>query len=162
MTIRHTKKAQDQNHSHDVLGLSEAKGKDINMNTQFIAQCFKAASDSIINFIIDFQGGIGDEEDFDELMRNVNCNKIYLPVNIQDIVDGFIKKYLEPMVFEPETVFVKKQTLGYVDEDGCHHIDDEREVVTLLVEFMQVKMETQDAWMSTVTHRILPLLFEER
>ena len=132
------------------------------MSEHFIFQCAKSVSDAIMNFIIDFKGGEGDEEDFDYLMRTVNRDKIFLSSKIQKIIDGFIDERLSPLVFEPETVFVKEQTLGYVDEDGCRHIDDEREVITLIAEFMQVKMKTQDAWMSTVTHRILPLLYKER
>ena len=59
------------------------------MSEHFIFQCAKSVSDAIMNFIIDFKGGEGDEEDFDYLMRTVNRDKIFLSSKIQKIIDGF-------------------------------------------------------------------------
>lgn len=99
----------------------------------------------IRKFIRDFKGGKGDEEDFSNLQFEIDCNRLGIPVTLQDKIDQFITDYLKPMVYEPDTVFTESCSVGRI-VDGIRHIDTDEEVFTMLAEYFFVLHKTMETW----------------
>lgn len=111
-----------------------------------VQSCILEDNKSIKSFIRNFKGGKGDEEDYGNLMQTINGNKLALPVQIQDKIEVFINENLEPMVFEHDSVFAESRSVGYLDDDGVQHVDDEKDVIHMLAAFYSKLFEIEEKW----------------
>lgn len=109
-------------------------------------------------FIQNFKGGVGDEEDFGELLTQLDYNRLGLPTQIQDKIDQFVKEHLQPMVDDPDVVFADCNEIGYTDEDGCQHLESEEDAIRLSCTFYWTLHEIEKAWDEFAMEELHPYL----
>lgn len=126
----------------------------------FTKRCILEEHCSIRSFIINFKGGVGDEEDFGHLSDKIDDNRIGIPTEIQSKIDAFVTEYLEPMVYEDEIVFEKSRSAGYIDENGCQHIDTEEDRIKFMAGYFEVLIETERKWMDFAMKELHPYLIQ--
>ena len=126
------------------------------MINDFAKGCLLEDNKAIKSFIKNFKGGEGDAEDYEALMQTVSSNRLAIPVQIQDKLDLFIHENLEPMVFEHNRVFAESRSVGYLDDDGIQHIDDEKDVVHMLAAFYSKLFEIEEKWDSFAMEELHP------
>lgn len=126
--------------------------------SNFIKERILEDSNNILNFIRNFKGGEGDEEDFAKLCECIDNNRIAIPVPVQEKIDSFVKEHLEPMVYEAETVFPIVYEGGYIGKDGIRHIDTEEEMIQMMSEYFEVIIEIKDKWSEFSMKELHPYL----
>lgn len=119
--------------------------KDFKIN-DFTKGCLLEDNKAIKSFIKNFKGGEGDEEDYEALVQTVSGNRLAIPAQIQEKMDLFIHENLEPMVFEHDSVFAESRSVGYLDDDGIQHVDDEKDVIHMLAAFYSKLFEIEEKW----------------
>ena len=111
----------------------------------FTKQLLMEDNKLIKSFIHNFKGGQGDEEDFGNLIFEIDCNRLGIPAEIQAKIDKFIEANLEPMVYEADTVFAKSHSAGRI-VDGIQHLDTEEDAVKMIAGFYEVLTEIESKW----------------
>lgn len=126
--------------------------------SNFSKKYIKEDSDVILGFIRNFKDDESNEANFVKLCDCIKNNSIAIPVQIQEKIDSFVTENLEPMIYEPETVFEKSCSAGYRDDDGKQHIDTREELVKMMAGYFEVIMETEDKWIEFAMKELHPYL----
>lgn len=123
----------------------------------FTRQLLMEDNKLVKSFIRNFEGGQGDEENFENLIFEINCNKLGIPAEIQAKIDNFIDANLEPMVYESDTVFAKSRSAGRI-VDGVQRIDTEEDTVKMITGFYEVLSDVESKWDKFTEEELKPYI----
>lgn len=123
----------------------------------FTKQLLMEDNKLIKSFIRNYEGGQGDEENFENLIFEINCNKLGIPTEIQAKINNFIEANLEPMVYEADTVFAKSRSAGRI-VDGVQHIDTEEDTVKMIAGFYEVLTDVESKWDKFTEEELKPYI----
>lgn len=111
----------------------------------------------IKEFIRDFKGGEGDEDDFAKLTRALDLNKLGIPTELQNKIDSFVDAELSPMVYEPDIVFEKANSVG-TTVNGTQHLTNDDEALKIIGAFFEVLIAIEDKWDKFAEKELKPYL----
>lgn len=111
----------------------------------------------IKEFIRDFKGGEGDEDDFTKLTRALDLNKLGIPTELQNKIDSFVDTELSPMVYESDIVFEKSNSIG-TTINGIQHLSNDDEVFKMIGAFFEVLIAIEDKWDKFAEKELKPYL----